>query len=343
MLAIGLDVHQKQTVVATLDTESGELSHRKVVTDRLVAHVAALPEPKCAGLETGAQSLFLARKLMSSGVEVMVLDAFKTHRRAEGMHTAKTDALDATALARMVAEGGGDAVVWVIGEPLDELRTLSRTHRHHVQAGTKLRNQIRAFLRHEGQTCPFSNLVGKKAGLWLDEFEAPLGRGKRVAFQALRRSLSANVAEIRELQAMMRELAEDHETVRQLRTVCGCGLVLAVALAAEIGDIRRFPAPKNLRGYSGLVPRISQSGDHTRVGPLVRKGNPYLRHALILAAQHVAQSKQLLGTRLRRFYSRQLARHGANPAKVALGRKLCDMIFAMLRDGTNFDLQRLAA
>jgi transposase len=326
MIAIGLDVHTKLTVIATLDTETGEIAHRKVMTGQLVAHVAALPEPKCAGLETGSQSFFLARQLLSCSVDVMVLNAFKVHRRAEGMHTAKTDRLDATVLAHMVAEGGGEAAVWIADEPLDELRTLSRTHRQLVQQGTRLRNQIRALIRHEGRQCPFTNLIGKRAAL-----------------EALRQSLQGNVAQVRGLHAVMRELAASHETVRQLRTLCGCGIILAVAIAAEVGDIRRFPAPKNLRGYSGLVPRVSQSGDHTRIGPLVRGGNPYLRHALILAAQHVAQSKQLLGTRLRRFYSRQLGRHGANPAKVALGRKLCDILFAMLRDGTDFDLQRLAA
>jgi len=343
MLAIGMDVHQKLTVVVTLDTETGEVSHRKVMTTQLVAHVAALAEPKCAGLESGAQSFFLARQLMSCGVDVMVLDAFKVHRRAEGMHTAKTDLLDATTLAQMVVEGGGDAAIWIADEPLDELRTLSRAHRQLVQIGTTLRNQIRALIRHEGCQCPFNNLVGKGASRWLEDFAATLAPGKQAAFLALRQMLQDNVAQVRGLQAVMRELAEGNETVRQLRTLCGCGIILAVAIAAEVGDIRRFAAPKNLRGYSGLVPRVSQSGERTRIGPLVRKGNPYLRHALILAAQHVAQSKQLVGTRLRRFYSRQLARHGANPAKVALGRKLCDIIFAMLRDGTDFDLQRLAA
>lgn len=342
MFAIGLDVHQKQTMVATLDTETGELSHRRVDTQQLVAWVAELPEPKCMGLETGSQSFFLARQLLTLGLQVMVLDAFKVHRRAEGMHSAKTDQLDATALARIVAEGGGDAEVWIADEALDELRTLTRTHRQLVEMGTRLRNQIRALLRHEGQGCPYQNLMGKRAGVWLDEFAATLPPCKQLALGVLRRCLQENVAHIRELHDVMREVAEGNEAVRRLRTICGCGLILSLTIAAEIGDIWRFPLPKHLRGYSGLVPGVSQSADRTYFGPLVRKGNPYLRHALILLAQQVSRSKQLAGTRLRRFHSRHLGRYGPNPAKVALGRKLCDIIFAMLRNGTDFDLQRLA-
>jgi transposase len=343
MLAIGLDVHQKHTTVAMLDTDSGELSHRKLSTLELVSYVAGLPGPKCLGLETGSQSFFIARRLLCLGMEVMVLDAFRVHRQAEAMHTAKTDRLDATALAQIVAQGGGTAQVWIASEQLDELRTLSRTHRQLVQIGTRLRNQIRALIRHEGQSCPYVNLVGKRAGAWLDQFAAPLAAGKQAALGALRQALGDNVAQLHSLQGVMSELAHSNEAVRHLRTIVGCGVILAVAIAAEIGDIWRFAGPAQLRGYSGLVPRIAQSGDKQHTGPLVRKGNPYLRHALILLAQHLAHSKQLAGTRLRRFYGRHLGRHGPNPAKVALARKLCDIIFAMLRNGTDFDLQRLAA
>jgi len=343
MLAIGLDVHKKQTMVAMLDTQTGELSYRRIATAQLVGQLAALPQPMSLGLETGAQSFFLARQLLSLGLEVMVLDAFKVHRRAEAMHSAKTDRLDATALARMVAEGGGDATVWIADAQLDELRSLTRTHRHLVQLGTALRNQIRAFIRHEGQDCPQQNLMGKRAGLWLDDFAATLAPGKQVALAALRRGLQDNVALIAQLQLVMREVAQDNEAVRRLRTICGCGLILALTLVAEIGDIWRFPRRKHLRGYCGLTPRVAQSGETSHSGPLGRRGNPYLRHALILLAQNLARSKQIAGTGLKRFHGRHVARHGPNPAKVALGRKLCDIIFAMLRNGTDFDLGRLAA
>jgi transposase len=342
MIAIGLDVHDKTTMVATLDTATGELSHRRVKTPDVVAHVERLAGHKSVGLETGARSFFLARQLLSLGLEVMVLDAFKVHRRAEGMHTAKTDKLDATTLAHMVAEGGGDAAVWLADEQLDELRTLSRTHRQLVEAGTRLRCQIRALIAHEGHKCPYSSLLGKQATQWLDDFAATLSPGKQLSLGVLRQALAGNAAQVHELHVLMRQIAEQSEVVRRLRTIIGCGVILSIAIAAEIGDIWRFAEPRHLRGYSGLVPRVAQSGDRSRTGPLVRGGNPYLRHALVLVAQHMSCSRKLAGTRLKSFYGRQLVRHGPNPAKVALARKLCDIIFAMLRKGTDFDLQYLA-
>ena len=71
-------------------------------------------------------------------------------------------------------------------------------------------------------------------------------------------------------------------------TVPGIGWVLGYTIAAEIGDIARFPAAKKLVGYTGLCPgSISPAGNDWR-GPLAKNGPKYLRWALIEAATHAA-------------------------------------------------------
>jgi transposase len=42
--------------------------------------------------------------------------------------------------------------------------------------------------------------------------------------------------------------------------------VLAFTIAAEIGEIERFPSPEKLAGYTGLCPRVDQSGEKTAAG-----------------------------------------------------------------------------
>ncbi len=66
----------------------------------------------------------------------------------------------------------------------------------------------------------------------------------------------------------------------------GISWVLAYTIAAEIGDIDGFPSPRKLAGYSGLCPRVYQSGDRDLRGPLVKQGPRYLRWALVEAAAH---------------------------------------------------------
>jgi transposase len=69
-------------------------------------------------------------------------------------------------------------------------------------------------------------------------------------------------------------------------TVPGIGWVLAFTIAAEIGEIERFPSPEKFTGYTGLCPRVNQSGEKDRRGPLTKHGPTYLRWALLEATMH---------------------------------------------------------
>ena len=62
--------------------------------------------------------------------------------------------------------------------------------------------------------------------------------------------------------------------------------MLAYTIAAELGDIERFAVPRKLAGYSGLCPRVYQSGERDLRGPLAKQGPKYLRWALVEAATH---------------------------------------------------------
>jgi transposase len=70
----------------------------------------------------------------------------------------------------------------------------------------------------------------------------------------------------------LRRLGADHRYVPLLLTVPGISWVLAYTIAAEIGDISRFASPRRLAGYSGLCPRVYQSGERDLRGPLAKQG-----------------------------------------------------------------------
>jgi transposase len=62
-----------------------------------------------------------------------------------------------------------------------------------------------------------------------------------------------------------------------LTTIPGIAWVLGYTIAAEIGEIDRFASPRKLAGYTGLCPRVHQSGERDRRGPLSKQGPKYLR------------------------------------------------------------------
>ncbi|GAI58639.1 unnamed protein product, partial [marine sediment metagenome] len=165
MIYIGLDVHKVNTTVAWLDNETGEISKaHNCPTDQLAERLATLSGSKRVVMETGASSSFLARQLKSCGLEVMVVDAYKSHRLGEARQTAKTDKLDAQSLAWLLAAGLLEtAAVWLPDETTEQLRELERTRQRLTQQTTRLRNALRACLVRHGQDCPYSDLLGKEA------------------------------------------------------------------------------------------------------------------------------------------------------------------------------------
>ena len=112
-------------------------------------------------------------------------------------------------------------------------------------------------------------------------------------------------------------------------TTPGVGWVLGYTIAAEIGDITRFPSPAKLAGYTGLCPRVYQSGGKDHRGPLAKNGPKYLRWALIEAAVHAARHP-LYAERYRRTKTRLGRQRGPKVAQVDLARKLAEAIWHML-------------
>jgi transposase len=67
--------------------------------------------------------------------------------------------------------------------------------------------------------------------------------------------------QIGEINRRLRAGHADHRYIPLLISAPGIGWVLAFTIAAEIGAIERFPSPEKLTGYTGLCPRVNQSGD----------------------------------------------------------------------------------
>lgn len=342
MICVGLDVHNKNTTVVWVDADTGELSEpHSVSTDQVVDHLTTLPGTKRVVMEAGDSSFSLARKLKSCAVEVVVVDAYKAHRLLEACQSAKTDNLDATMLAILLAQGYlNSALVWVCDDYIQQLRELTRYQQELTRDSTRVRNRIRGLLRREGLVCPYSDLRGKAAVEWLEQVVKTLAPRTSMLLQAMCSDLAAKKAQLQQVTDTIAAEAQANAAAMLLQTVPGIGSLLALTIVAEIGDIKRFATAQKLRGYSGLVPVVRQSGERRHTGPLTKHGNRRLRWALVLAASHFAASTQTRELSLTAHYRHQLYKHGPNPAKVALARRLVDVIFAMLRDQMVFDPAR---
>ena len=68
---------------------------------------------------------------------------------------------------------------------------------------------------------------------------------------------------------------EQKEAVKLLKTIPGVGMIVAITIVAEIGDIQRFHSPKALCNWAGLTPRVRSSGGITRHGRISKEGSPF--------------------------------------------------------------------
>ena len=107
---------------------------------------------------------------------------------------------------------------------------------------------------------------------------------------------------MRELDVRLAEIAETdpyRDPVAWLRCFRGIDTLTAMLILAELHDFRRFPSPRMLMAYLGLVPGEDSSGEKHRRGRITRTGNALVRRVLVETAWHY-QHRPAIGAALTR-------------------------------------------
>ena len=196
-----------------------------------------------------------------------------------------------------------------------------------------LKNRIHSTLISFGRPCPVADLFGVEGRRLLARLEVPEPwRGNVAASLELIDDLEEQITEVN---TRLREGHADHPYIPLLMSAPGVGWVLAFTIAAEIGEISRFASPEKLTGYTGLCPRVVQSGESDRRGPLSKHGPTYLRWALIEATMH-ALSHPAYAERYQRTKRRLGKQRGAKVAQIDVARRLARAIWHMLTRNEEF-------
>ena len=121
-----------------------------------------------------------------------------------------------------------------------------------------------------------------------------------------------------------------------ITTIPGIGDTLGAIIISEIGDIHRFDAPSKLVAFAGLDVKVNQSGEFTGTkSKISKRGSPYLRRAIWLAAQRAAFCDPTLSA----YYQSLRARGKHHLTAIgAVARKLCNIIFVILRDNRPYEI-----
>lgn len=329
---IGIDVHKRDSQVCIL-AEGGEVvleQRLRTQRERLGELLGKRPKARVL-LEASTESEWVARGLEALGHEVVVADPNFAPMYATRSRRVKTDKRDARALAEACKLGA--------------YRPAHRTSeaRRHMRAQLAVRE---ALVRTRTRYIALAGALVRREGLRIADGGAE-SFVKRVAALALPGWLKAEVApllslmlhlnaQIAFLDGVLERLAHQDEQVARVCTVPQVGPVTACAFVAAVDEPERFRGPHQVEAYLGLVPGERSSGEKQRKGPITKTGNHRARWLLIQAALRLMRAKKPETAHLREWAERIGARRGKKTAVVALARRLAGILFAMMRDGTEY-------
>jgi transposase len=336
MLHAGLDLSRKKVDVCLLSDEGTHLDQLIVPPDAgslrtLAQRIAEVHrEPVCAVIESMTGARIVHDTLEQEGWDVEIADAQKVKGLAP--LACKTDRIDSKVLA-VLSQRDLVPAIWLPDPRVREERELARFRLHLVKHRSALKNRIHSTLINFGRPCPVSDLFGVEGRKLLAKLDVDEPWKSNVC--ASLELIDQLGEQIDEVNRRLRTGHANHPYVPLLLSAPGIGWVLAFTIAAEIGEIERFASPEKLTGYTGLCPRVVQSGDSDRRGPLSKHGPTYLRWALLEATMH-ALKHPAYAERYQRNKRRLGKQRGAKVAQIDIARRLCHAIWHMLTRNENF-------
>ena len=335
MRKIALDLGARETTYC-------EVQDGKVVDRGTVREIASLlavlgPErpPATVAFEAGRQAWFVHDLLVGWHNEVVVVDTTRVKQLGVGQHGRKTNRIDAEVLARAL-ERGGIPMAHVLSPARRELRQVLAVRRTLVETRASLVTTIRGLVREQGgklPSCSTQHFVRRVREHRLEpeiaaRIESLLGLVEHIDEQ------------LGPMEAQLDQLCAREPITKVLTTAPGVGAVVAASFISVVDEADRFRHAHQLESYIGLVPGENSSGSKRRLGAITKEGNSYLRALLVQAAWNILRTKG--DDPLKSWATRVAGRRGKKVAVVALARRLVGVLWAMWRDGADYDPQALA-
>lgn len=331
-----IDLHTKESEIRIIDETGTVVFERRIATTRArLTDVFGSLAPLRILLESGTGSAWVAQHLEAMGHAVVVADPNYTPMYGQRTRRIKTDRRDVAALADANRLGIYRAAHRV-SAPQRDIRRRLRVRDQLVHVRRQAINLMRAQLRSEGVRVPTG-----AAETFVARFQASaVSAAVREAMAPLLELLAALAPLLGQAEQWTRQAAKADPVARRLMTAPGVGPVVALAFQATVDDVGRFATPGAVTSYLGLVPREDSSGERQRKGAITKAGPSRMRVLLIQSAWHLWRSPA--GSATLHAWARRLGeRRGRRIAVVALARRLARILWAMWRDGRNFEPARV--
>jgi transposase len=357
---VGIDAHKKDLFIAMLVGDQTRpvtwtVPNEPSAVRRLVRKLEReAPGPVRAFYEAGPCGYALQRQLTTPRVNCdVVAPALIPRKPGERVKTNLRD-------SRKLVELGRAGLLTAVRPPTpaeEAVRDLARARDDAREDLQRCRHRLGKLLLRRGLHYPGRNWT-RGHRQWLGSLTWAHPAEQAVVDDYLL-AIDHTEARLIELDARLAAIAETEPyraPVGWLRCFRGIDTLTAILILAELHDFRRFPTPRALMAFLGLVPGEDSSGEKHRRGRITRMGNALVRRVLIETAWHY-QHRPSLGVALsrrrkgqpsrviaiadkaqqrlcRRF--RRLAEHHKPAPKiaVAIARELTGFLWAALQPAT---------
>jgi transposase len=323
---IGVDVAKAVFEIAISDRPGHIVRRERAQRAQFLPFMAQQPKATVV-MEACGSAHHWGRKLQDLGHRVVLLPP---HHVRPYICRNKTDRTD----AKGILEASRNEDIRPVPVKTVDQQVLTALHR--LRSGwmterTARLNALRGLLRELGIFIPMgSRQVVPMVWLLIEDADSDLPEALRPIFAEACREIREVEARVKQVERQLEATAEQLPAVGYLRTIPGIGLLIATALVAFIGDIRRFPSGRHFASYLGLTPREYSSGLKRNLGRISKRGDGYLRTLLIHGARSVLiHARQQQPDRLREWANNLAKTHVHNKAAVAVANKLARIVWAV--------------
>jgi transposase len=332
-IVMGLDQHRAQITAEWLDTETGEITRKRIAP----AHREGVRQ-FCASfrgrqLEVGLGATtgwrFVADELAAVGAVVHLAEPAETATRRGTKKRAKSDRADARHIRELLMIDRLPES-WIPPAHLLDLRARVRLRHTLSHQRGEWQQRIQSVLYHHG--CPQHGELLTLAGReWLAA--QPLGPAAREQLTVALAIIDALDLQLAPMDARLRAFARHQPGCKTLLGQFGVGELTAVTILAELGDARRFSSSRDAVRFAGLDITVHQSDQRRAPGHLSRQGPPALRWALFEASMCAARKCSRTTPRPQSgSVQTGLDWIGSNRARLSVARKILRRSYHLLRE-----------
>jgi transposase len=338
---VGVDLAKNVFQLHGVDRHGENAWRRRSTRDKWLKVLLDKVEPGCViGMEACTGAHHWARYLQARGFTVKLIapQFVKPYVKSN-----KNDANDAEAICEAMSRPNMRYVA-VKTIKQQDIQAAHRIRSELIGQRTAKANQIRGLVAEYGLVAP-QQMARLRAAMpaWLEDAENGLTNRFRWLLSGLWNDLQTLDQRIAALDYEIERIAQIDPVAKRLQQLRGVGPLIATALVAAVGNAEQFANGRQMAASLGLTPKQHSSGAKERLLGISKRGDAYLRSILIHGARSVIRTAKHKDDRLSQWVTNLAARRHPNVAAAALANKTARIAWAMLRHGTDYQPDRIAA